>query len=112
MPKPAKILLTNLREQVHPADVFVCCASFETRSQSVPAQLEGVPFTRALICANENFPRVIRQGAKQLQHRFGRIARLVHLNTDNPLRTADSLQERRVIARKVGQEDETSPQEI
>jgi hypothetical protein len=93
MPKPAKILLTNLREQVHPADVFVCCASFESRSQSVPAQLERVAFTRVLICANENFPHVIKQGAKQLQHRFGSVARLVSLNTNDPLRTADSLRE-------------------
>ncbi len=93
MPKPTKILLTNLREQVHLADVFVCCASFESRSQSVPAQLGGMAFTRVLICANENFPHVIKQGAKQLQHRFGSVARLVSLNTNDPLRTADSLQE-------------------
>src|ERR1035437_949552 len=93
MPKPAKILPTNLREQVHPAGVFVCCASFESRSQSVPAQLERVAFTRVLICANENFPHVIKQGAKQLQHRFGSVARLVSLNTNDPLRTADSLRE-------------------
>jgi len=93
MPKPTKILLTDLRGRVHPADVFVCSASFESRSQSVPEQLEGVAFTRVLICANENFPHVIKQGAKQLQHRFGSIARLVSLNTNDPLRTADRLQE-------------------
>ncbi len=93
MPKPAKMLLANLREQVHPADVFICCASFEDRSQSAPAQLEGAAFTRVLICANENFPHIIRKTARDLQRRFGSIARLVSLNTSDALRTADSLQE-------------------
>lgn len=92
MQERAKILLTNLLAEVHPADVFVCCASFESRSQSAPAQLEGGVCSRAHLWPTRTSPHVIKQSAKQLQHRFGGIARLVSLNTNNALRTADSLQ--------------------
>ncbi|MBV9156686.1 MAG: hypothetical protein JO097_10530 [Acidobacteriaceae bacterium] len=93
MPKSTKILLTDLPKCVQPADVFVCSASFETRSKSIPEQLESVAFTRVLVCANENFPKVFRHSARKLQEQFGNAARLVSLNTNEPLRTADSLRE-------------------
>jgi hypothetical protein len=50
-------------------------------------------FGRALICANEDFPQVMKRSAKQLMRQFGDTARLVTLNTSDPLRTADGLQQ-------------------
>lgn len=93
MAKPARLPLIGLRDRVRQADVFMCCASFESRSQSAPAQLEGMNFARALVCANQNFPKVFRQDARQLMSRFGAAAELVPLSTDDPLRTADSLRD-------------------
>src|ERR1035438_6503350 len=92
MSKPTKIPLTEIRQHVRPAGVFICSASFETRYRSLPDELQHGDFERVLVCANENFPHVLRTAGKHLQTLFGTKSKLVPLNTDDPLRTADSLQ--------------------
>ena len=87
-----KVALVDIALHLRPVDVLICSASFESRSLSIPACVKDVPFKTVLICVNENFPHVLRKTGKRLQGMFPESGSMVLLNTDDPLRTADSLQ--------------------
>lgn len=86
-----RLRLDQLKSKLQPSDVFICCASFESRCLSIPESIRSMYFRRVLICVNENFPRVLRSSGRKLKEIWGESGQIVTLNTDNPLRTADSL---------------------
>jgi hypothetical protein len=94
MESPTKISLNTLTKALEAhVDVFICSASFEARCLSVPNQLSPELVGSVLICANENFPEVLSGNGKTLTERYASKGSLVKLSTENPLMTADALQE-------------------
>lgn len=92
MSGPPRIPLSGLQEQLKDRfHVFVCSASFETRSRSVADALPPSLFKRVLVCANDEFAS-IHATKTYLLDRFGRSARSIALNAGDPLFTADRLQ--------------------
>lgn len=90
---PVKIPLSSLAAQIgQKVDVFLCSASFESRCRSVADYVDSTLPAKVLVCANENFPTVVSSNGEYLRSRYESQSSMVLLSTDNPLKTADSLQ--------------------
>ena len=93
MGSPTKVPLNGLATALNGrVDVFICSASFEARCMSVPDQLPPESIGAVLVCANANFPDVLSGNGRYLSDRYGDKGSLVKLSTENPLITADALQ--------------------
>lgn len=72
-------------------DVFICCASYESRSTSFATSVPHDKFRKALICTNKEFKQEIRQNEERLLAHFGTKAQRVELSHDDPFRGLDSI---------------------
>jgi hypothetical protein len=72
-------------------DLFVCSASFEDRCRSVPEALDPQKAQHVLICENENHAALHGANPTILRNYFEDRARMVYLDTGDPLQTADAL---------------------
>ena len=94
MISPVKIAVSSLPSRiVEPVDIFICSASFESRCRSVANFLEASLVKCVLVCTNDNFPDIVSGNGKYLGDRYAGKSKMVWLSTENPLRTADSLQD-------------------
>ena len=90
---PLKISLSSLPARIKkPVDIFICSASFESRCRSVADVLEPSHAERVLVCANENFPAILSDNGRYLTGRYAGRSKMVFLSTEDPLKTADRLQ--------------------
>ena len=76
-----------------PADVFLCCASFESRCRAVADAIPPEAVRKVLVADNRNLAEYVGDNAAYLRDRFAPRARDVALDSHDPLVTADSLQE-------------------
>lgn len=74
----------------HP-DVFVCSTSYEARSRSVAERLDPECVGIVAVLENVNFIKAVEGNAKLLLNRFGTKAKLIELNSEDPLSVADTL---------------------
>lgn len=70
-------------------DVFICCASFEERSLSIPMELPPDRVRTALVVSNENMDN--EKSIEALQAHFRDRYCSVRTKVDNPIKTADAL---------------------
>lgn len=74
-------------------DVFMCCASFETRCRSIADALDVSRVGRAMLCFNSSSPVLaIQENANYLRNLLGKRTVDVDIRIDDPLKTADNLQ--------------------
>ena len=76
-----------------PIDVFICCASFEERSQSIAASLSVSKVRHAVIFVNRDYLSVAKGNLACLERIFDGRHGTYELDTDNPLFTADRVVE-------------------
>ena len=87
-----KCKLTDLQDNLQsPIDVFICCASFEDRCRSVAEKIQLLLTGHALIAENKNLSHYVGENANNLRSLFGSRAEDVHINSTDPLLTADNL---------------------
>jgi hypothetical protein len=87
-----KCKLTDLQDKLWPRiDVLICCASFESRCRSVADIIEPELIKHALIAENKNLSHYVGENADYLRNRFENCAKDVHIDSTDPLRTADNL---------------------
>ncbi len=80
------------------ADVFICCASYESRSTSVATSLPSDLFRKVLICANKEFKQEIHENEERLLAHFGVKAEQVVLSHDDPFMGLDTIRTALVAA--------------
>lgn len=73
------------------ADIFICCASYETRSTSVATSLPRDQFRKVLVCANKEFKQEISENESRLLAHFGDKAERVVLSHNDPFMGLDSI---------------------
>jgi hypothetical protein len=73
------------------ADIFICSASFETRSTSIAMSLRHDQFGKVLVCANKEFMQEIGENETRLLAHFGDKAERVVLSHDDPFMGLDSI---------------------
>jgi hypothetical protein len=94
MISPVKVPLSSLPAHITGlVDIFICSASFESRCRSVSDFVEPPIVQHVLVCVNENFPDIVSSNGEYLLSRYAGKSAMVLLSTENPLQTADSLQE-------------------
>ena len=74
-----------------PSDLFICCASYESRSSSVATSLPPGLFRRALVCANKEFKDEISENEARILNHFGSRAERVLLSHNDPFMGLDSI---------------------
>jgi len=72
-------------------DVFICCASYETRCRTIAGFLEKQKIGKVLICLNSEIKDLAADNRSYLQQRFQENHIMIELSLDNPLSTADNL---------------------
>lgn len=94
MDAPKKMEITKLMEQVElPLDVFICSTSFEKRCTIIPRQIENDNVKHVIIFENKGYEDLAKQNRKILQRQFGEKGSLVDLRRDDPVASADSINE-------------------
>jgi len=70
---------------------FLCCASFEERSRSIPVALKSLHFQRTIIFAcDDSYPK-IKDKACEIRHLFDYNAEIVYTKSHEPLITANAM---------------------
>ncbi len=95
-----RVLLDDLLSRLPPEiDLFICCASFESRCMSVATKLfEGGRVARAIIARNADNDIYVGANAKKLENLFSEKAIPVKMDSSRPLVTADRLMEAIALA--------------
>lgn len=94
MKMPMKIPLENIQQHINdPIDLFICCASFEERSQSLAKAIGPDRVVRAIICVNEDYSSSARKNIEELKNLYSSKHEILVLNTSNPLLSADHFSE-------------------
>ena len=73
-----------------PADLFICCASFEKRCLTIPNALGINNVRQVIIAKNINIPEV-NENANHLKSLFSEKSTEVNISTNDPLCTVDNL---------------------
>ena len=90
MNKPSKIPLDDLRQSISGnIDLFICCASFEERSQSLARAIGPERVGRAVICVNEDYAVPASKNISQLKELYRANHEIISIRTDAPLLAAD-----------------------
>src|SRR5262245_1341375 len=91
--KVQQLPLVELSSAVGSIDLFVCCASYEARSLDVSNALNANDVRYAIVAENINHAALHGRNAGSLLKRFeGRVMH-AHTSTEDPIQTADALQE-------------------
>lgn len=93
MTLPRRVKLIHLLKDLPAIDIFICSASYEDRSLSIPLSLDPAEVQAALICGNEDHLDRLGHNLSKLKAHFGHRSNLVMLRTDRPLDGADRLLE-------------------
>ena len=72
-------------------DLFLCCASFELRSVSIPLHLNADAIVRPIIFANRDYLSFAESNLSRIQGIFSNRALLYQLDTGDPLFSADCI---------------------
>jgi hypothetical protein len=92
MTNPNKVSLRDLAGTLpETIDVFICSASFESRSTAIATSLPKQKVARALVCANEDFSEYVGTNLAVLMGHFGDVGHQVDLSQRNPVQGLDSL---------------------
>ena len=84
--------VTELRDRSNLSiDLFICCASYESRSLSVPNAISKSAFNKSILAFNEDFSELIADHKQRLQDILGDPPVLCRLRTDNPILSVDSI---------------------
>lgn len=90
MNKPSKIPLDELRQSIPGnIDLFICCASFEERSQSLARAVGPDRVDRAIIFVNEDYATPASKNISKLKELYHANHEIVPIRTDDPLLAAD-----------------------
>lgn len=90
MTTPNKVPLADLRQYVTgEIDLFICCASFEERSQSLARSIGPDRVGRAIICVNEDYAEPAKKSISALKDLYRSNHEILPLRTDAPLLAAD-----------------------
>lgn len=90
MNKPSKIPLDDLHQYISGnIDLFICCASFEDRSQSLARSIGPDRVGRAIICVNEDYAEPAKGNISVLKNMYRSNHEILPLRTDAPLIAAD-----------------------
>lgn len=84
-------LLSQLAEHIATVDVFIGCASFESRCLSVIRHLDPGMVRHACVVVNKDSPGVVERHVRTMMSLFGRAARRIEVDRLNPVVTADAL---------------------
>jgi len=88
----SKILLSKLPETLNQrSGAFLCCASFEKRSLSIPNAIKELPLQKVVIFATEDCNPEIYKTALEIQSFMGDRASIVTTRMREPLFTANAL---------------------
>lgn len=74
-----------------PIDTFVCCSSFEERSTSIAKHIDTAMVRKAVIAFNRDFVEHSQQHIDVLRSRFVGKCKEMELDTNDPIKTADSI---------------------
>lgn len=88
------IVSTSLSEahgSIEAADVFICSASFEDRSTSIPLAVAKENFERTIVAHNQAYSEHVESSRQVLLSHFGSNAVDLELNSNAPLLSADNL---------------------
>ncbi len=72
-------------------DVFICCASFESRCKSISMNLNVSSVGSAVIFVNQDYAHLASRNVRDLEQVFVGKHTTVELDTTNPLLTADRI---------------------
>jgi hypothetical protein len=72
-------------------DLFICCASYESRCRAIADQLPRERIRCAIVAETEHAKRYLSENGKYLRAHFGDRARPADIDTTDPLTTADAL---------------------
>lgn len=90
---PTKLLLTGLSGELPSMiDLFVCCASYESRSTCAPLSVPSNQVGASLVCFNDDFEESIKENRATIMNHFGPKARTVALRQSDPMLGLDHLQ--------------------
>ncbi|HZZ29158.1 MAG TPA: hypothetical protein VFE46_14265 [Pirellulales bacterium] len=90
--KPTRKKLSELRAITQPGvDVFVCSASYEVRCRSVADNIDAFRVGKTLIAMNENHSQMVGENHKYLAHLFNGRHDTLYLDTEDPIKSADSI---------------------
>lgn len=88
----SKILLSGLPEVLkNRVGAFLCCASFEGRSLSIPNSIKGMPIKMVTVFAAEDCHPTIMDRASDIKRYFAGRANIVPTRIREPLFTADAM---------------------
>lgn len=94
MSAPTKVQLTELsRDLPSKIDLFVCCASYETRSTCASLNTRSNQVDVALVCFNEDFEACVRENHAAIRKHFGDRSRTVLLRQSDPMLGLDHLRD-------------------
>ncbi len=87
-----RIAVADLSLEVGDAiDLFLCCASFESRSLSAGLSLTPAQVRLALVAEHADYERHVAGNANTLMRHFAGASEIVLLDTRSPIRSADAL---------------------
>ncbi len=90
MKTKSRIKLSELPESLATnQSAFLCCASFENRSLSIPESIKTVGFTKKMIFATEDSDIRILKNASKINHMFENQAEIVRSKSHDPLFTTN-----------------------
>ncbi|MCW3490230.1 hypothetical protein [Dethiobacter alkaliphilus] len=88
----SKILISDISKILKDRNgAFLCCASFEKRSLSIPAKINTLQFKKVLIFASEDRCPYISETASEINNIFLNKTQIVNTRMRDPLSTADSI---------------------
>jgi hypothetical protein len=94
MAAPRKIALSDLSNALPTViHTFICCASYEQRSLSIPLSVRPDQVQEAIICFNDDFAESVGANHSTLMSHFGSRSRGVTLRQSEPMYGMDHLQE-------------------
>jgi hypothetical protein len=95
------IKLESLADHIaEPVDLFICCASYESRCRSLADRLPLDRVRKAIVAETEHRTRYVSEHGDHLRALFGKIAANALLHPNDPVTTADALQRNLVIGLK------------
>jgi len=74
-----------------PADVFICCASFEERFKSIAEHIERATVKKAIVAENKKLAKYVGVNAEHLRRLFQGRCIDAEIDLSEPLASADSL---------------------
>ena len=88
----SKVLLTELQKVlIERSGAFLCCASFEQRSLSIPSSIKNLQFEKIVIFATEDCCPEISDTATEIKSYFMDRASIVTTRMREPLFTANAI---------------------